>query len=85
MPTIIYDFGANNGDDIPYYLMKSDLVIAVEAIPALCQLIEERFHLEIQSGRLVIENCVLTADNELSEVPFYVHNSQSSEWVKSVP
>ena len=26
---IIYDFGSNNGDDIPYYLLKSDLVIAV--------------------------------------------------------
>lgn len=77
MSQIIYDFGANNGDDIPYYLMKSDLVIAVEAIPALCQLIEERFHLEIQSGRLVIENCVLTVDNELSEVPFYVHKVQN--------
>jgi predicted O-methyltransferase YrrM len=33
---IIYDFGSNNGDDIPYYLLKSDLVIAVEANPALC-------------------------------------------------
>ncbi len=40
---IIYDFGANNGDDIPYYLKKAELVVAVEANPSLCQKIEERF------------------------------------------
>jgi hypothetical protein len=40
--TVIYDFGANNGDDIPYYLKKAELVVAVEANPSLCQKIEER-------------------------------------------
>jgi hypothetical protein len=30
---IIYDLGANNGDDIPYYLLKADTVVAVEANP----------------------------------------------------
>jgi len=33
MKKIIYDLGSGNGDNIPYYLLKSDLVIAVEAIP----------------------------------------------------
>lgn len=75
MTKIIYDFGANNGDDIPYYLMNSDLVVAVEANPALCRLIEDRFQLERQSGRLVIENCVLTADDESPKVAFYIHKS----------
>ena len=32
---IIYDIGANNGDDIGYYLKKADQVIAVEANPDL--------------------------------------------------
>lgn len=73
MTKIIYDFGANNGDDIPYYLMKSDLVVAVEANPTLCGIMEKRFKLEIQSGRLVIENCVLTADDESPKVAFYIH------------
>ncbi len=41
--TIIYDLGANNGDDIPYYLRKADKVIAVEANPILSQEIEDRF------------------------------------------
>lgn len=73
MTKLIYDFGANNGDDIPYYLMKSDLVVAVEANPVLCRLIEDRFQCEIQGGRLVIENCVLTAEDEAPEVIFYIH------------
>ena len=33
MKKIIYDFGAARGENIPYYLLKSDLVVAVEADP----------------------------------------------------
>jgi FkbM family methyltransferase len=75
MEKIIYDFGANNGDDIPYYLMKSNVVIAVEANPDLCKLMESRFEREINNGRLIICNCVLTASNEADKVPFYIHKT----------
>ena len=51
MKKIIYDIGSNNGDDIPYYLLKSDLVIAIEANPKLCNLIEEKFKNEIKQKR----------------------------------
>jgi len=44
---VIYDFGANRGDNIPYYLMKSDRVVAIEANPVLCNIIRERFSDEI--------------------------------------
>lgn len=74
--TVIYDFGANNGDDIPYYLKKADLVVAVEANPALCRQIEERFAAEMAAGRLRVENCVLVAEgaaSEAREVWFYLH------------
>jgi hypothetical protein len=64
MTIIIYDFGANNGDDIPYYLMKADIVVAVEANPALCRSIETRFNNAIRSRQLFVENCVLTAGTE---------------------
>jgi len=74
--TIIYDFGSNNGDDIPYYLLKADLVVAVEANPALAKQIESRFAREIHDGRLAVENCVLTADADAPAVSFYVHNSE---------
>ena len=73
MKKIIYDFGANNGDDIPYYLLKSDVVVAVEANSALCQLIHERFLPQIKQGRVVVENCVITSENDGVDVDFYIH------------
>ena len=70
---IIYDFGANNGDDISYYLKKADLVVAVEANPALCRQIEERFSAAIREGRLRVENCVLVTEGTDPQVYFYLH------------
>ncbi len=72
---IIYDLGANNGDDIPYYLHKADRVVAVEANPVLCELINTRFAADIQAGRLVVENCVVTAEGDGGVVDFYIHQS----------
>lgn len=72
---IIYDLGANNGDDIPYYLLKADLVVAVEANPALCDLMTARFGGEIEAGRLVVENCVVTADGVGGWVDFHIHRA----------
>ena len=68
---IIYDFGANNGDDIPYYLLKADLVVAVEANPQLCRVMEQRFSTFIKDGRLVIENCVVNGCG-IGNVAFYI-------------
>jgi FkbM family methyltransferase len=70
---IIYDFGANNGDDIPYYLKKADRVVAVEANPALCREIEAGFSGAIREGKLRVENCVVAAEGADSEVYFYLH------------
>ena len=70
---VIYDLGSNNGDDIPYYLKKADVVIAVEANPVLCEQIKNRFKQEISEGKLFIENCVLTTDDSASEAYFYIH------------
>jgi FkbM family methyltransferase len=72
---VIYDIGANNGVDIPYYLLKSDVVVAVEANPILCELIKEKFKAEIQAKRLIVENCVITDEIESSAVDFYIHKS----------
>ncbi|NQV24673.1 MAG: hypothetical protein HQ518_09920 [Rhodopirellula sp.] len=74
--TIIYDFGANNGDDIPYYLMKADLVVAVEANPILCDVIQTRFALEIRDGKLALEGCVVTSDECFSGVSFFIHKTK---------
>ena len=72
MKRIIYDFGANTGNDIPYYLKKADVVVAVEANPMLCKSIESRFNHELSAGQLYVENCVLT-DGIETEVDFYVN------------
>lgn len=72
---VIYDLGANNGDDIPYYLLKGDLVVAVEASPALAAELRQRFAAEIAAGRVRIENCALTVDPAVTEVPFYLHRA----------
>lgn len=70
---VIYDVGANNGDDLPYYLKKADRVVAVEANPVLCKQIIARFPEAIEQGRLVVENCVLVCDEQAADVPFYIH------------
>ncbi len=87
MKKIIYDVGANNGDDIPYYLKKADTVVALEANPSLCQEIRGRFGAEIAAGRLFVENCVVAADDSEKEVCFYIHqkNSVLSQFPKPGP
>lgn len=69
---VIYDFGANNGDDIPYYLIKADRVVAVEANPVLAEEIKNKFKDEINGGRLFVETCAVTANASAPSVPFYV-------------
>ncbi len=73
--TTIFDIGSNNGDDIPYYLLKSEMVVAFEANPILCQSISNRFSAEIQNRRLIIENGILCAEKDVrgSEASFYIH------------
>lgn len=73
MKKIIYDLGCNSGLNIPYYLLKSDLVVAVEANIKLCEIINIRFKKEIINGRLVVENCVVTVFPENMNVDFYLH------------
>ncbi len=71
---VIYDAGANHGQNIPYYLIKADLVVAIEANPVLCDEIRCRYSEEIKSGKLIVENCALVAKSEsFKEVDFYIH------------
>jgi FkbM family methyltransferase len=72
---IIYDLGANRGDNISYYLKKADMVVAVEANPVLANQIRERFTDPIRTGRLTVHNCVLTCEKDNPEVNFYIHKT----------
>jgi FkbM family methyltransferase len=82
---VIYDIGANNGDDIPYYLIKGDVVVAVEANPFLCDLIKNRFPDEIATGRLRVENCVVTASPGAAEIDFYIHRTDHVLSQQAIP
>jgi len=77
MKIIIYDFGANNGDDISYYLKKADLVVAVEANPELVHHIQNRFSEAISSGCLIVVNAVLTKNEQDNRVAFYIHKTNN--------
>jgi FkbM family methyltransferase len=72
---VIYDFGANNGDDVDYYLKKSDLVVAVEANPLLAGEIRLRFSDAIAASRLIVESCILSAGEGQSKQSFYIHKN----------
>ena len=73
MKKIIYDLGSNNGDNIPYYLLKSDLVVAVEANLKLCEIIKKNFKKDIDNGKLVVENCIVTVLSDNEDRDFYLH------------
>ena len=40
---VIYDFGANKGQNLKYYLSKKCKVVAIEANPELCLQIQKKF------------------------------------------
>src|ERR1700730_4079268 len=53
---IVYDVGANNGDDTDYYLMKKLRVIAIEANACQAERIASRFPSQLESGDLMVLN-----------------------------
>lgn len=67
---LVFDLGANNGDDTAYYLSLGHHVIAVEADPRLAQLCRTRFAADIDGGRLEIVEAAIT-DRD-GEATFYV-------------
>lgn len=70
---IIFDFGANNGDDVAYYLLKAHQVVAIEANPILADHIRSRFADAVTAGRLAVESAAVTVEAAADSVPFYVH------------
>ena len=69
---VIYNLGSNNGDDIEYYLLKADRVVAVEANPRLIDEISVRFRQAIDEQRLFIESVVVTVDDSEADVDFFI-------------
>ncbi len=73
---LIFDVGANNGDDTAFYLAKGFRVVAIEANPELCDAMIERFTQEVDDGRLVVENVGISDVSET--LTFY--SNEFSEW-----
>ena len=71
----IFDIGANNGEDLSYYLKKADRVVAIEANPVLCTRMSNRYGEFIEHGRLSVENCALVGEQDYTdpEINFYIH------------
>ena len=74
MKKIIYDLGASLGENIPYYLIKSDLLIVVEANEICCNIIKEKFWKEIKDKKLIVENCI-ASDEDMDIDDFYIHRT----------
>jgi FkbM family methyltransferase len=74
---IIYDFGANKGQNLKYYLSKNIKVVAIEANPDLCNLITNDFKNDIKENKLVILNNCLSEISDGEFVDFYVHNNRT--------
>lgn len=76
--TVIYDLGAHNGSDLPYYLAKADKVVAVEANPKLVEQIHRSFSVEIESGRLIVENAAVTDDPTADSLKFWLNTKSDA-------
>jgi FkbM family methyltransferase len=72
---LIYDIGANNGDDTDYYLTQGFRVLAVEAVPELAKHLNDRFAEALASGRLTVLNVAVL--QQAGTFPFYVNESNS--------
>lgn len=76
--SVIYDFGANAGLNLPYYLQKADKVVAVEANPVLCEEMKRCFASQVADGSLVVVNCAITSKvSGGAEVKFFIHKRLS--------
>ena len=73
-----YDFGANTGLNIPYYLLKAEKTIAVEANVALAKAMEDKFAPEVASGQLIVVNrAVTTIEGAASgRAPFFAYRGE---------
>jgi FkbM family methyltransferase len=78
---LVFDIGANNGDDSEVYLRNGYKVIAVEANPDLCIQLNKRFSREIDNGRLIL---IDKAISRQSTVILYV-NTADHGWGTTVP
>ncbi len=85
-PDLIYDIGLHAGEDSEFYLKKGFRVVAIEAVPELCDIARKRLNAYVDCGRLTILNGAIADTSQ--QVRFFVNNSNdlwgttSLEWVR---
>ena len=67
---IIFDFGANNGSNLNYFLEKAEIVVCVEANTILTEKIKIKFEKYINNNSLFVENVCLSEINGVKD--FYI-------------
>src|SRR4051794_17950578 len=86
MPKTIFDVGAHKGEDTAFYLLKGFRVIAIEANPAFCKIITERFSEDAVAGKLVVLNTAIS--DKCGTIDFFINNDISvwgttkTDWVE---
>lgn len=76
-PDLIFDLGANRGEDTEFYLAKGFRVLAAEANPVLCRELAERLAGPIAEGRLVLLNVGIW---EASGTLTFYANDDNDHW-----
>lgn len=73
---LIYDVGANNGEDTAFYVAKGFRVVAIEANPKLAEKLRVRFAQEIADG--VVTLCDVAISDAEGEMDFHIH--ETDDW-----
>ena len=81
---IIFDIGANNGQNFDYFLEKADVVVAIEANTYLVSNIKSKFKHYIDQGRIIIENIALNDNKNIKETYFYIPKSRGNDYAGSL-
>src|SRR5262245_10543636 len=68
---LIYDVGAHKGEDAEFYLLKGFRVVAIEAVPALCDDIRVRLRPYLESGQLTLINAAIA--ERAGPIPFFIN------------
>jgi len=75
---VIFDIGANKGQNLNYFLDKADIVFAFEANPFLVKKIESDFKKFINEKKLIVRNIALTNNDNIKNIDFYIHKTKST-------
>jgi|RhiMetdeSRZDD1v2_1073273.scaffolds.fasta_scaffold172015_2 FkbM family methyltransferase len=72
---LIYDVGAHKGEDAEFYLLKGFRVVAIEAVPTLCDEIRVRLRSYLKSGQLTLINAAIA--DTVGPITFFVNQKIS--------